>query len=169
MAELNLIQAEATKMINELEEAEREKNQPDPKLPDKFKAKTKWSVWQDAFMNYLSQVKGASGAPLAYVLQQQIIPDPAAVFATDTEELIARAPLAGDIFNRDNETVYATLKNLILEGPAYDFITPRIDSRKDGRGAMCKRFVTFMKDKLTWTNKRKKLIMLSAKLITSGK
>ena len=40
-------------------------------------------------MNYLNQVKGVSGAPLAYVLQQQIIPDPAAVFATDTEELIA--------------------------------------------------------------------------------
>ena len=164
---LNLIQAEAMKMINELEEAEREKNQSDPKLPDKFEAKTKWSVWQDAFMNYLSQVKGASGAPLAYVLQQQIIPDPAAVFAMDTEELIARAPLVGDVFNRDNETVYATLKNLILEGPAYDFITPRIDSRKDGE-ELCKRSATFMKDKLTWTTKKKKLIMLSAKLITSG-
>ncbi len=42
---LEVAQAEAMKMVNELEEAQEKK--PDPKLPDKFKINSKWLVWEE--------------------------------------------------------------------------------------------------------------------------
>jgi hypothetical protein len=42
----------------------------------------------------------------------------------------------GDQYNHDNEQVYSVIKQLILEGPAYSFITQQIDRVADGRATM---------------------------------
>jgi hypothetical protein len=41
--------------------------------------------------------------------------------------LIATTPLAGDQYDLDNERVYGIIKQLILEGPAWSYITNVID------------------------------------------
>lgn len=38
-----------------------------------------------------------------------------------------RAPLAGAQYDHDNERIYLLLKQLILDGPAWSFITPDLD------------------------------------------
>ncbi len=116
------------KMVNELEEAQEKK--PDPKLPDKFKINSKWLLWEEAMMNYFNQVTGGSGAPLSYVLRRDATPEAGATYA------IARTPLTGDQYNCDNERVYSVIKQLILEGQAYSFITQQIDRAANGRAAM---------------------------------
>jgi hypothetical protein len=49
--------------------------------------------------------------------------------------VIATAPLTGDQYNLDNERVYGVIKQLILEGPAWAYITSDIDRAKNGRAA----------------------------------
>jgi hypothetical protein len=49
--------------------------------------------------------------------------------------MVMRAPLTGIQYDRDNERVYLLIKQWILDGPAWSFITPELDRSKDGRAA----------------------------------
>jgi hypothetical protein len=57
------------------------------------------------------------------------------VYATEQEFSVSTTPLEGDLYDLDNERVYAIVKHLILEGPGWAYITNVIDRSKDGRAA----------------------------------
>ena len=49
-------------------------------------------------------------------------------------ELIARAPLSGTTYGKDNHHVFQIIKGLVLKGPAYAWIQLQ-EAANDGRGA----------------------------------
>jgi hypothetical protein len=126
--------AEAIKMVNIAEESINDKES-DVKLPDKFKLSTKWVIFAEAIDTYLNRLKGQGRVPLNYVIRDLVAPIPGTVFATEQEHAVAAAPLNGFQYDLDNERVYGIVKQLILEGPAWAYITSTIDRAKDGRGA----------------------------------
>ena len=126
--------AEAIKMVNQAEEIAIEKDT-DVKAPEKFKLNTKWIVFAEAVDTYLNRLKGQGRVPLNYVIRTLYEPKDDAVFATEQELMIATAPLTGDQYDIDNERVFGIIKQLILEGPAWAYITDAINRAKDGREA----------------------------------
>jgi hypothetical protein len=126
--------AEAIKMVNIAEEIISEKES-DVKMPEKFKLTSKWIVFAEAIDTYLNRLKGQGRIPLNYVIRTLALPEPGTIFATEQELMIATAPLLGDQYNLDNERVYGIVKQLILEGPAWAYITSDIDRAKNGRNA----------------------------------
>jgi hypothetical protein len=125
---------EAIKMVNAAEEIISEKES-DVKLPEKFKITTKWIVFSETIDTYLNRLRGQGRIPLNYVIRSVKIPVPGTVYQTEQEMLIATAPLAGNQFDLDNERVYGIIKQLILEGPAWAYITSGIDQAKNDRAA----------------------------------
>jgi hypothetical protein len=126
--------AESIKMVNIAEEVQSEKES-DVKMPEKFKITTKWIVFSEAVDTYLNRLRGQGRIPLNYIIRT--IEDPVAgtIYETEQEMLISTAPLTGDQFDLDNERVYGFIKQLILEGPAWSYITSVIDRTKNARGA----------------------------------
>jgi hypothetical protein len=148
--------AEAIKMVNQAEEIAIEKDTdvkaPEKfklntkwivfaeavdtyKAPEKFKLNTKWIVFAEAVDTYLNRLKGQGRVPLNYVIRTLYEPEDDAVFATEQELMIATAPLTGDQYDIDNECVFGIIKQLILEGPAWAYITDAVNRAKDGREA----------------------------------
>jgi hypothetical protein len=85
---------------------------------------------------YLGQTYGCSGVPLTYVVRKQKDPDPDAVYANVYEEMIARAPLTGFHFERDNEKAWYILLGLYARDKAKEVICKEtFKAAKDGRGA----------------------------------
>jgi hypothetical protein len=86
---------------------------------------------------YLGKTYGCSGIPLTYVVRKLTDPDPQALYTTVYEEMIARAPLTGFHFERDNEKVWFILLGIC----AGDGVREEFRTTKDGRGAyfsMCR-------------------------------
>ncbi len=125
--------AEAIKMVNI--EADTKETDTEMKLPEKFKLTTKWTVFSESVDTYLNRLKGQGRIPLNYVIRYQAEPDPDAVYVTEQEFLVATTPLEGEMYDLDNERVYAIIKQLILDGPGWSYMTNTIDRTKDGRGA----------------------------------
>jgi hypothetical protein len=125
---------EAIKMVNAAEEIISEKES-DVKLPEKFKITTKWIVFSETIDTYLNRLRGQGRIPLNYVIRSVKILVPGTIYQTEQEMLIATAPLAGNQFDLDNECVYGIITQLILEGPAWAYITSGIDRAKNGRAA----------------------------------
>jgi hypothetical protein len=126
--------AESIRMVNQAEEITLEK-ETDIKTPDKFKITTKWIIFSEAVDMYLNQLKGQGRVPLNYIIRTVVEPHEEEVFATEQEMLIATAPLEGDQFDIDNERVFGIIKHLILEGPAWAYISDGINRSKDGWAA----------------------------------
>jgi hypothetical protein len=124
---------EAIKMVNI--EADTKETDTEMKLPEKFKPTTKWTIFSESVDTYLNQLKGQGRIPLNYIIRHQAEPDPDAVYATEQEFLVATTPLEGEPYDLDNERVYAIIKQLILDGPGWSYMTNTIDRTKDGRGA----------------------------------
>jgi len=126
--------AETIRMVNQAEEIALEK-ETDIKTPNKFKITTKWIAFSEAVNAYLNRLKGQGHVPLNYIICTVKEPDEEEVFATEQEMMIATAPLEGDQFDIDNERVFGVIKHLILERPAWAYITDGINRSKDGRAA----------------------------------
>jgi hypothetical protein len=125
--------SEAIKKVNIEEESK--VTDAELKMPEKFKLTSKWTYFAEAVDTYLNRLKGHGRIPLNYVIQNVEVPEEGTVYATGQELVIARTPLEGDHFDLDNERVYGIVKQLILDGPAWAYITQRIDRSKDGRAA----------------------------------
>jgi hypothetical protein len=126
--------AEAIKMVNQAEETVLEKDT-DIKAPEKLKFASKWIIFSESMDTYLDRLKGQGRVPLNYVLCTLEEPEENTVFATEQELMIATAPLEGDQYDIDNERVFGIIKHLILEGPAWAYITDAVNRSKDGRTA----------------------------------
>jgi hypothetical protein len=122
---LVLAREEAIKMVNALEEAT--EKDPEVKLPDKFKITSKWIIFSEAVNTYLNRIKGVARIPLNYIIRDNEIPIIGAVYTTENDMLIHNAALHG--------RVNGIIKQLILEGPAWSFITHDIDRAAYGHAA----------------------------------
>ncbi len=121
-------------MVNVTEEVISERES-DVKMPEKFKLTSKWIVFSETVDTYLNRLLGQGGIPLNYVIRTIDIPVPGTQYETEQELAIATAPLVGDQFDLDNKRVYGIIKQLILKGPAWAYITSNIDRTKNGRAA----------------------------------
>ncbi len=125
---------EAIKMVIITEESGAEK-ETDIKMPEKFKISTKWIVFSETVDTYLNQLHGQGRIPLNYIIRMLEAPVPGTVYDTEQEMLIQTVPLTGDPYDLDNEWVYGIIKQLILEGPAWAYITSITDRVKNGHAA----------------------------------
>lgn len=106
-----------------------------PPMPEKFKTGAKYKNFKEAVHNYLHQLMGIIDIPLVYVIHEEKRPNKDGLYTTETKQLIANAPLKGEAYEKDNQKVYAVLKNLCLEGEARPYIkVPKIEASQDGRG-----------------------------------
>jgi hypothetical protein len=125
----------ATRFAIAQDEATKVADKDSLKLPDKFKHGTDFKIYDEVLDTYLNQLTGTTGVPLNYVIRKQEEPDEDAEYENESEEAVASAPLQGNAFDIDNRRVYGVIKSLIIEGPAYAYITPVVDRIKDGRRA----------------------------------
>jgi hypothetical protein len=79
--------------------------------PSEYKAGSKWKPFKEGAIAYFSSVKGVHNIPLAYVIREQGIPDPNAVYQTEYHRLISITPLAGIEYEDDNGRVFDFLKS----------------------------------------------------------
>jgi hypothetical protein len=114
LAEAHL--AAATMVQEEEDSAATDRIKPTP--PEKFTRVRDWLTFKETFIAYLGQINGVNNIPLSYVVRTEAAPDPAAIYESDRERRIATCPLTGRCFTKDSETVFATLKELTLTGPA---------------------------------------------------
>jgi hypothetical protein len=70
-----------------------------PPMPEKFKTSAKYKNFKEAVQNYLSQLMGIIDVPLVYVIRGEKRPNRDGPFTTETERLIATAPLKGEAFD----------------------------------------------------------------------
>jgi len=105
------------------------------KLPKKFTQKTSFRVYEEVMDTYLNTQIGCSGIPLNYIIRKEDEANEDIEYDNDAEMAVAIAPLEGQAFEVDNCRVYAIIKSLIIEGPAWSFITPTVDRTKNGRRA----------------------------------
>ncbi|MGH7974599.1 MAG: hypothetical protein ACREBR_03670 [bacterium] len=128
-------------MVDTNESSEKAKTMSEP---DKFKIDSNWEVFKEAVLTYLGQFQGGGRIQIKYVIRDNDINEPNAVYANDMERLIQTVPLEGELFVRDNRKVYGILKSLLLEGPGWNWII-HLDRAENGREAW-KALKTTMKD-----------------------
>ncbi len=85
----------------------------------------------------LGQRLGAYGAPLSYLVQDQVVPeDPDLGFGVPDafSEMIRQTRHNGDQFEEDNMTLWAIVRQVTHGGPAWNWVKP-FASTKNGRSA----------------------------------
>ena len=104
--------------------------------PGKFIPK-KWHQWENAFDNYLSVLPGSTGIPLAYIIRkEENVNEPLGGWANFHLEMIAKAPLHGNIFHEDARTVYQLITSFTNGTAAEEYIKagfPRGRCHNNGR------------------------------------
>lgn len=115
--------------------ANRSKDKTEVESPGELKGAKHWKMWLEQLDNYFSQQLGENGIPLSYVIRKQdAAEEPGTVYETFIEEMAALVILEGEGYNADNERVWIKLKELTLNGPAWNYAQP-FERTKDGRGA----------------------------------
>mmetsp|Transcript_687 Transcript_687/g.1003 ORF Transcript_687/g.1003 Transcript_687/m.1003 type:complete len:475 (+) Transcript_687:126-1550(+) len=99
---------------------------------------TKWEIFWERFVSYLSRLRGAAKCPYTYIIREHdaVTPDHyAAVYQDHDAKLVATTQLQGDWYTLDNHRVYDEFKNLVVKGPGWSFVKA-FDKTKDGRNAV---------------------------------
>jgi hypothetical protein len=107
------------------------------KAPSEFKAGGKWKPFKEGTIAYMNSVKGNHNIPLAYVIyviREQEVPDPNAVYQTEHHRLTSITPLVGIEYKEDNGLVFDFLNSWTLNGPAWTWMRSH-NATRDGRAA----------------------------------
>lgn len=104
------------------------------KAPEPFKKETKWKMWRESLATYLHSKSGQASIPLAYIIRDNDIAPPDAVYTTSHDLLVNRAIHYGMEYNTNNGIVFDLLQSLTLNGPAWSWISG-FQATRDGRGA----------------------------------
>jgi hypothetical protein len=99
--------------------------------PTKYKTGSKWKPFKEGTIAYINSVKGAHNIPLAYVIREQEIPDPNAVYQTEHQRLISITPLVGIEYEEDNGKVFDFLKSWTFNGLAWTWMRAFNTTRND--------------------------------------
>ena len=83
--------------------------------PGNFIDSETWSEYEETFVRYLGVMHGITGIPLSYVIREIEMPSqPMDEENCDFyQEMIARAPLHGPVFQADAQTVHHMIRNFL--------------------------------------------------------
>lgn len=109
------------------------------KKPRKLTSNTDFPVFSDELDNYLDNLISANGvSPSSYVIRTDTLPmtqiDPGYTFANDFERLVLCTPHSGSDYLKDNQRVFAILREATLNESSESHLLPFLRSR-DGRSA----------------------------------
>jgi hypothetical protein len=99
-----------------------------------FMPGSKWKPLKEGVIAYLNSIRGRDQVPLAYIIHDEEIPDPMAIYDNEHQRLIAMMPLQGIEFADDNGKVFDYLKSCTLNGPAWTWMRS-FNATHNGRGA----------------------------------
>ncbi len=109
-----------------------------PTLPDVLKHEKGWFKFWENVKNYLGQKRGAAKVPLSYVVREHEEVTAAirnAEYDSHTKKVSVLLLLSGQHFKVDNESVWETVKSLVIDGFGWNYIK-RYDRSMDGRAAV---------------------------------
>jgi len=104
-----------------------------PEIPKEFRP-VKWVSWSRRMENYLWQVMGKNGVPLAYVIRKDRPPN-APPFASPEEEHVYAVAHQGEAYWKDNAKVMQILTQVLADTPAWTWIS-RFENTKNGRSVL---------------------------------
>lgn len=93
----------------------------------------RWVSWKDGFVNYLTNVTGLNGVPLAYVIRDNIAKADGTPFSLSTTRIQSQMH-SGPAFHEDNLTVYSLLHQALLNSEGWTHIAEH-ETTKDGKAA----------------------------------
>ena len=73
--------------------------------------------WEPTLVNYLRLIPGRTGIPLSYVIRRRATPSAAQLIGPILDNYITHAPLVGDTFNFDSQSVHTLILTFIVEYP----------------------------------------------------
>jgi hypothetical protein len=158
--DLNYAEATFARMdsMSELMNMEKSmRDQADKTLPAKYNPKENIRLALDAIDGYLGQVIGAWGAPLTYVIRENVQPDDTKVYPPDysqiLEELTDRCIHADLQFQTDNASVWKVIRHMFYgtQGQAW---VEEFAARSDGRGAYLALLQRYLGDRAKSTRVR---------------
>ena len=85
--------------------------------PKSFKADIQWADWEPTFVKYLKLIPGHTRIPLAYIVRRQAVPPPAPIVGPVLETYIDNAPLNGDSYEIDTQSVHTLILAFIADYP----------------------------------------------------
>jgi len=109
--------SEATSRLMAFEDQEDETSA--VKAPSEFMAGTKWKAFKEGAIAFINSQKGRGQILLSYVIREDAVPNPNAIYDTEHQQLIAITPLQGIEYGEDNSKVFDHLKSWTLKGPAW--------------------------------------------------
>ena len=102
--------------------------------PKSFKAYTRWADWEPTLIKYLRLIPEHTGIPLAYVVQRAAVPPAAPIVGPVLDTYITHAPLAGDAYDIDTQSVHTLILTFITKYPEVESIV-RTAAQSDDRSA----------------------------------
>jgi hypothetical protein len=123
--------------VYRLKEVEEEEKDDELKLPTALTKIDEVRVTLEDLDDYFRRKLGDSGAPLAYVTRDDPglpVEDPGFGLPTFAEEMIARAPHTGAVYQRNNNAVWNVIRHVTHGGPAWNWVSAHQRSC-DGRAA----------------------------------
>ena len=103
--------------------------------PGKLESEKMWIEWEPKFTNFLSNVLGVSGVPLIYVIRENSEPERTKVFANFMDQCVAQAPLYGELYSADADSVNQYLITF-TSGESSETWIKEVVKRKEGRKTM---------------------------------
>jgi hypothetical protein len=129
--------AEAVTNLVHMEERDAAEKELDVTKADPLKSLHGWFKFNEKLLNYLSQIRGLSKAPMKYLIRDEAVVtanDRALAYATVDDRLIATTLHAGEHYLIDNKRLFNEIKALTVDGPGWTYIK-RYDKAENGRAA----------------------------------
>lgn len=107
----------------------------DAASPGPLENERKWKAWEEKFTNYCRAHIGSNGIPLSYVIRENDEPNIGGGFNDFITETIECAPLSGEYYLADRQTVFNMLVSFTTGQPSGDWIKSTT-RHADGRRSM---------------------------------
>lgn len=105
--------------------------------PGELKSEKQWKEWEEKFTNFLGCLIGVTGIPLSYVIRENDNPDYDGDHPNFVSKTIACAPLNGEFYLADRQTVFNLIISFTTGQPSGDWIKDTL-RYNDGRRSMKK-------------------------------
>ena len=109
----------------------------DKTKPTGLKDPKNWRKFEGKFKEFLTKHLGEQGIPLSYLIRSEETPDPGTIYDTVEIERELTVPLAGDDFDDENKVLMGLIKELTIDGPAWNHIK-QFEKAGHGRKAFVK-------------------------------
>ena len=103
--------------------------------PGPLENEKQWKHWEEKFVNYTKSHIGANGIPLSYVIREEAEPDVDGDHSDFVTKTVACAPLAGEYYDADKQSVYNMIVSFTTGQPSGDWIKSTM-RYSDGRRSM---------------------------------